>query len=132
MREWLRSAGFIARTDLWFMLRQRETLLWVFGMPLLFFYFIGTVTGGFGGGPSDRPDPLALQTPAPDGVVLDAIVRRLEERNFKVNRPAAAGAEQSGRRLSIPAFTADSIRAGTQAEATLALSGNSLSASFAP
>ena len=38
MREWIRSAAFIARTDLWFMLRQRETLLWVFAMPLLFFY----------------------------------------------------------------------------------------------
>lgn len=130
MREWLRSARFIARTDLWFMLRQRETLLWVFGMPLLFFYFIGTVTGGFAGGPSDRPDPLMLQTAAPDGVVLDAIVHRLEERNFKVNRPAAGGAWQPGRRLTLPAFTDDSIRAGTQVQATLELGGDSLSASF--
>ena len=43
MREWIRSAAFIARADLWFMLRQRETVLWVFAMPLLFFT-IGTVT----------------------------------------------------------------------------------------
>ena len=33
MRERLRSALFIARADLSFMLRQRETLLWVFAMP---------------------------------------------------------------------------------------------------
>ena len=31
------------------MLRARETLLWLFVMPILFFYFIGTVTGGFDG-----------------------------------------------------------------------------------
>ena len=62
MREWLRSASFIARADLSFMLRQRETLLWVFAMPLLFFYFIGTVTGGFGGSDPNRPDPLAFHS----------------------------------------------------------------------
>ena len=76
MREWIRSAAFIARSDLSFMLRQRETLLWTFAMPLLFFYFIGTVTGGFGGGDPNRPDPLALRTDAPRGVVLEAIVER--------------------------------------------------------
>jgi len=83
MREWIRSAAFIARADLWFMLRQRETLLWVFAMPLLFFYFIGTVTGGFGGGARDPRDPLALQTRAADGVVLEAIIHRLEQMNFR-------------------------------------------------
>ena len=40
-----RGAFFIAAADLRMMLRQRETLLWVFLMPIVFFYFIGTVTG---------------------------------------------------------------------------------------
>ena len=35
----LSAAVFIARADLAFMLRQKETLLWIFVMPLLFFYF---------------------------------------------------------------------------------------------
>ena len=44
----LRSAWFVARWDLLFLLRQRETILWTFVMPFLFFYFIGTVTAGLG------------------------------------------------------------------------------------
>ena len=124
MREWFRSAAFIARTDLSFMLRQRETLLWVFAMPLLFFYFIGTVTGGFGGSNPDRPDPLALRTDAPRGVVLDAIVERLKANGFRVDRPATAEAfADYSWRLVIPTFTDDSVQAGTQVRATLELRG---------
>src|SRR5688572_16338152 len=130
MREWIRSAAFIARTDLWFMLRQRETLLWVFAMPLLFFYFIGTVTGGFGV-QRDPTDPLALQTAAVDGVILDAIVHRLREENFRIERPAsAAELQRYSRRLLIPAFTDDSIRAGTQVQATFVLRGDDIAASL--
>src|SRR5262245_45876347 len=128
MRERIRSAAFIARTDLSFMLRQRETILWVFVMPLLFFYFIGTVTGGFGGGSPDRPDPIALQTPS-SGVALDAIVKRLEAGNFRVERPATAEALQPfTRRLVIPAFTAESLSAGTQVQATFEQRGDGMTA----
>lgn len=131
MREWIRSAGFIARSDLAFMLRQRETLLWTFAMPLLFFYFIGTVTGGYGGGDPNRPDPLALRTDAPRGVVLDAIVERLKASNFRVDRPATADAfAEYSRRLVIPAFTDDSVRAGTQVQATLELRGDNVAANL--
>jgi ABC-type Na+ efflux pump permease subunit len=122
MRDWIRSAAFIARADLWFMLRQRETILWVFAMPLLFFYFIGTVTGGFGGGSPDRPDPLALETSASDGVILNAIIHRLEERNFRVDRSVTPEKLESyTRRLVVPAFTDESVRTGTQVQATLHL-----------
>lgn len=131
MREWIRSAAFIARSDLSFMLRQRETLLWTFAMPLLFFYFIGTVTGGFGGGDPNRPDPLALRTDAPRGVVLDAIVERLKASNFRVDRPATADAlAEYSRRLVIPAFTDDSVRAGTQVQATLDLRDDNVAANL--
>ena len=55
----LDNALFIARKDLAFLLRQRETILWTFVMPVLFFYFIGTVTGGFGmpGGSGTAAEP---------------------------------------------------------------------------
>jgi ABC-type multidrug transport system permease subunit len=123
MREWRRQAAFIARTDLWFMLRQRETLLWVFAMPLLFFYFIGTVTSGFSGD-GDPRDGLALQTAAPAGVVLDSIVHRLEERNFRVDRPVTPKEIESySRRLVIPSFTDDSVSAGTSVPSVLELRG---------
>ena len=130
MREWFRSAAFIARSDLWFMLRQRETILWVFAMPLLFFYFIGTVTGGFSGD-GDPRDNLALQTSAPDGVILNAVVHRLEERNFRVDRPATPAAlEPYGRRLVVPDFTDESVQAGTQVQATLVLRNEGPAASL--
>lgn len=83
----LRDARFIARSDLTLMLRQKETLLWVFLMPLIFFYFIGTVTGGFGGGSEDRPDVVALRAPDSPGFVVDALVERLEAQNLRVVRP---------------------------------------------
>lgn len=80
----MRAAWFIARTEIAHQLRQRETILWVFVMPFLFFYFIGTVTGGMGGPPSaDRPDALALDAPADGGFLVDELVRRLEAQNFR-------------------------------------------------
>ena len=85
----LRSALFVARRDLSHMLWTRETMLWTFVMPILFFYFIGTVTGGMGGptGSEDRPDILALRAPANAGFLLDELVGRLEEQHFRVDRP---------------------------------------------
>lgn len=128
MRERIRSAAFIARTDLSFMLRQRETILWVFVMPLLFFYFIGTVTGGFGGGSPDRPDPIALQTPS-SGVALDAIVKRLEAGNFRVERPTTGKElDPYTRRLFLPSFTDESLSGGRQVEATFEQRGDGLTA----
>lgn len=48
----LRQALFLARFDLGYLLKQKETLLWTFVMPGLFFYFMGTVTGGAGFAPN--------------------------------------------------------------------------------
>ena len=81
-----KSAWFIAKHDLATMLRQKETLFWVFPMPILFFFFIGTVTGGFGGGREDgEPDPIAVVGPENrDDVLIDALARRLEAENYEV------------------------------------------------
>ena len=51
----LRDALYLMRQDLRHMFRARETWLWTFLMPIVFFYFIGTITGGYsspGLGPS--------------------------------------------------------------------------------
>ena len=45
----LKDAFFIARKDVEYIPRERQSLLWLFVMPIVFFYFIGTVTSGFGG-----------------------------------------------------------------------------------
>ena len=132
----LRDALFIARSDLLFMLRQKETLLWVFAMPVLFFYFIGTVTGGLAGGSPDRPDPIALQAPASGGVILDQLVRRLEDQNYRVVRPGSAEAlAEFNRRLTVPAPAAhptvsDAVLAGEQLKVTFERVGDPLASDF--
>ena len=64
----MRSAWFIAVKDTQFMLREKETILWTFVMPIIFFYFIGTVTGGFtNSGSSGVRDSLALESPLAGG-----------------------------------------------------------------
>lgn len=104
MTEWLRSAGFVAREDLKTTLRQRETILWVFIMPVLFFYFIGTVTAGFGGPGSEAagPDALALAGAGEGDALVAQLVRRLEERDFRVERPPDSALAGYRRRLTVP------------------------------
>ena len=41
-----RDTTFLFRVELWRLLRVRETLVWTFVMPLLFIYFIGSISGG--------------------------------------------------------------------------------------
>jgi len=63
----LRQVWFIGRKDIQYMLRERETLGWMFVMPVVFFFFIGTVTSNFGsrGGSQDR---LALWSEGDTGL----------------------------------------------------------------
>ena len=109
----MRSALFIASSDLRRALRQRETLLWTFLMPLVFFYFIGTVTGGFGGG--TRKQALALEVAPDAGFLAGEIERRLEERGYILAKPEdAAQLEKAGRRLAIPAGFTERVLAGEE------------------
>lgn len=108
----LKDALFIARRDLVYTLRQRETLLWTFVMPVVFFYFIGTVTGGMGGpGTSaDEPDPLVLRSPGDAGFLVAELTLRLEKQNYRVV-PADSLAPDARpvRALMIPAPPPDSL-----------------------
>jgi ABC-type Na+ efflux pump permease subunit len=130
------DASFIARRDLAYMLRQRETLLWVFVMPALFFYFTGTVTGGFGNRGGDRRDAIALQAPPDGGLVVDEIARRLEEQQYRVVRPATSEERaRYSRRLVIPApathaSVTEAVLAGEALTITLERRGDELASSF--
>jgi ABC-2 type transport system permease protein len=132
----LSHALFIAQHDLLFMLRQRETLLWVFVMPFVFFYFIGTVTGGFGSTTTGSRAPLAVQAPANGGVLVEQLVRRLEEQGYAVVRPASrAEFDRHTRRLIVPEVTThptvtDSVLAGNQLPVTFERRGDDLAASL--
>ena len=134
----LRDALFIARADLRQMLRQRETLLWVFLMPPLFFYFIGAVTGGFGRPRGDRPDPIAVRITARDsGFVVDELVRRLEAQRYVVTRATSDEVFRAApRRLRFEAPAGDKgtvtelVLAGRQVRVVAELGDDALRANY--
>ena len=97
------GAWFVARKDVAYMLSRRETMLWVFVMPIVFFYFIGTVTSGFGSSPNQR-ERLAVRGAEGGGFLVDELIRRLEAQKYEVVRPATDEAFATfTRRLTIPA-----------------------------
>jgi ABC-2 type transport system permease protein len=113
-------AWFIALHDLRYVLGRRETLLWTFLMPIVFFYFIGTVTGGMGRGGGPANETLAVRVGPDAGFLADTLIARLEAQEFRIVRPDAPAPASAGkaappfesyaRRLEIPGrFTASSL-----------------------
>lgn len=73
---------FIAWHDIRWQLRQAWTLVWLFVMPSLFFFFIGSVTAGFRDSmPGASATPLTVVAAAP-GFLADQIDRRLRDNDF--------------------------------------------------
>lgn len=98
----LGAALSLAYRDVAHLLRRRETLMWTFLMPIVFFYFIGTITGGMSVTGSPK-DPLAVEIPPDAGFLADHLIGRLTDRGFEIARPGAAAT----RRLHLPPnFTA--------------------------
>ena len=107
-----RDVRFIAKHDLTTTLRARETIMWVFVMPILFFYFIGTVTSGFGGEEGKR-DALALKVGENAGFLADVLASRLAEEDYDVDRaPSDSAFAAARRRMIIPVAFTDSVLAG--------------------
>lgn len=109
----MRDALFIARKDLKYMLKERETLLWTFVMPILFFYFIGTVTGGFGGGPMALGgEQLAVEGGERGGFLGAELRRRLEAEKFELVEAEGEEYAAHRRRLEVPADLTERALAG--------------------
>ena len=53
--------------------------------PILFFYFIGTVTGGFGSTTTQKDNIALLTTSGGAGFLTDQLTRRLEDEDYKVH-----------------------------------------------
>jgi ABC-2 type transport system permease protein len=93
---------FLARSDLRQKLKERETLLWIFVMPLLFFFFFGEATSGFaGGGSPGSKTVLHVEVPADAGPLAERVKQRLEVegfelREYRVGRAAPGGGEAGG------------------------------------
>jgi len=108
----------LARNDLKLALKDRSTILWLFIMPAIFFYFIGTVTQG---GMSFVDTTVKLLVENNDGEFLSRhLEARLEENLFAIIRteeipPAKEGEEPPAyRRLIIPSDFTELLQADQQ------------------
>src|SRR5262245_47900261 len=119
----LRSAWFLAINDLKHMLRARETLLWTFVMPIVFFFFIGSITKNFGNQSAGGRDPLIVEKAPNAGFLAAALEERLGEVGLHVITPSTTPPKAKTPRLSIPAAFTDSILAGHKVKVTLTRSG---------
>ncbi len=78
----MRGVFFVALQDVRNQLRQGATIVWVFVMPPVFFYFIGTVTSGFSGAFSEAADtPVGVYAESP-GFLREQIDLRLRDNGF--------------------------------------------------
>ena len=78
----MKNILFIGWQDVRFQLREGSTLLWLFVMPPIFFYFIGTVTGGFSSGMSGgQATPLTVVAENP-GFLKEQVDLRLVANDF--------------------------------------------------
>jgi len=101
----------LARRDFWYLLRQPVTLLWAFIMPVIFFAFIGKITGNFAPGPA-QPDPIAVLVPADAGFLADALLRHLTATGYEVTRVSTeAELARFNRQLTVPPNLTASILA---------------------
>lgn len=125
----LRDALYIARMDTQYLLTRRETLVWTFVMPVVFFYFIGTIAGG--NRSSDSRDPLAISVPADAGFLADRLTERLTAGGYRVV-PTHSSEEflSYGRRLEIPAGFTDAVLAGHPMKVRFTRSGQELDTTF--
>jgi ABC-2 type transport system permease protein len=123
-----RDALYLARMDTALLLRRRETLLWTFVMPIVFFYFIGTITGNSSGPGKDQ---MAVSAPADAGFLADQMLARLEQRGYHLTR-AQTPEEflRFRRRLSIPAGFTDSVLAGKPMTIRFDRTGEDMSADY--
>ncbi len=78
----MRNIFFIAWSDVRAQLREGSTLLWLFIMPPIFFYFIGTVTSGFSSGiGGGQATPLTVVAENP-GFLKDQVDLRLTANDY--------------------------------------------------
>ena len=106
-----RDALFLARKDAGRLLRTAPTIVWTFVMPVVFFYFIGTITSNAGS--FDSKDDLAVIAPADVGFLADRLMERLGARDYRVVRTATRQqAARYRRRLEVPTGFTESVLAG--------------------
>lgn len=130
----MKNVLFIAWHDVRHQLRQGGTLVWLFVMPPLFFYFIGTVMSGFSGGMSGgAATPVVVAAKAP-GFLQDQLNLRLKDNDFDPDWRADIVADAEGklpsRILTLSDNFSDHIIAGEQVEASYDTKASALLRNF--
>ncbi|MCK6448021.1 MAG: ABC transporter permease [Planctomycetes bacterium] len=120
----------LARRELRMMLSQRETLVWVFVMPIVFFFFIGTISGGFGKSGGVEKDRLGLVAPSGAGALADELERRLAGLEYVVVRGSGAEEDFPTLRLTLPERFTERVLAGEQQELALTTPSSTSSARY--
>ena len=103
----MRDFIFIFKHDLRHMLTRGEAILWVFVMPLVFFFLIGSITGGSGNGGA-TVETMLLHGSEQAGELSESLTRRLEDRGFTVKQAATPEA-QARRTLYLPPQMSEKI-----------------------
>ena len=125
----LRDALYLARMESRYLLTRRETVAWTFVMPVVFFYFIGTITGR--NSSSTTRDPLAISTASDAGFLADQLAQRLTADDYRVVRTHSPEEFLSyGRRLEVPAGFTDSVLAGHPMKVRFTRTGDDLDTTF--
>ena len=130
----MKNALFIAWHDLRYQLRQSGTIVWLFVMPPIFFYFIGTVTSGFSGTVSgNRSSPVVIVAAAP-GFLQEQIDLRLRENDFEPEWRAEVTPDAEGRLprriLTFDDNLSDKVVAGEQVSASYETRASSIARDY--
>ncbi|HHL32528.1 MAG TPA: ABC transporter permease [Oceanospirillales bacterium] len=119
---------FIAKKDFLYSLKEKTLLVWLFIMPIVFFGFIGSTTGGFAGRSSQVKANIAIWEQQIDSSKTDPLAKqilyRLEQENFNVlvfnnntiNADIKYHFEDYTRRLWLPADLQEKLKGGEQIE----------------
>jgi len=128
MNRMIRDAWYLARQDTWRLLRIRETMLWTFVMPVVFFYFLGLVNNNDN---PERPDDLAVLAAPDAGFLAGELTDRLKQLHFRIEHPDnSQDFSTYRRRLEIPAGFTASVIAGTPVKVHFARRGDDSSADY--
>lgn len=126
MMGYFKAVALLAKNDLKLAIRDRSTFLWLFIMPAVFFYFIGTVTQG-GVSFVDRSTQLVVEN-NDNGFLSQHLETRLAENLFTIIHPQDILSVEEGeeplkyRKLTIPSnFTAQLISQETVSVAYVGL-----------
>ena len=130
----MKNVLFIGWQDVRNQMRHWSTLLWVFVMPPIFFYFIGTVTGGFSSEMSGgQGTPLTVVADNP-GFLKDQVDKRLVANDFApewVDALATSeGVEGPARVLIFDADMSDKVLTDEPVKATYDTRANALTRDF--